>query len=205
MNIKLLDDPFPHVLIENFYSERELVLILEEIKFLSHPNKLYKPGVHHASNSELTESRALHLEKSYAMPELSNILQVTKKTLDTPFISTIVNKWPHLLRLRYVNMIITKLRYYHNGEGYQPHTDVGHEFLTFSYFHTTPKKFSGGELYFPQYKYQVECSHNTFILLPGYVEHGVKKVSINDDAYWNGDGRYCISQFMSVKNSDNYV
>jgi hypothetical protein len=205
MNIQLLDNPFPHVLIKNFYNEKELSLIQEEIKFLSYPNKLYKPGVHHASAKGITESRALYLEKAYAIPELSNILQVTKKTLDVPFISTIVNKWPQLLRLKYVDMIITKVRYYHNNEGYEPHTDIKHEFLSFSYFHTIPKKFSGGELYFPQYNYQIECSHNTFILFPGYVEHGVKKVSIEDSAYWNGDGRYCLSQFMAVRNSDNYV
>lgn len=204
MNMQLLDNPFPHVLIENFYNQKELELIQEEIKFLSYQTKLYKPGVHH-SNSQLTESRALHLEKAYNIPELSNILQITKKTLDAPFLSTIVNKWPHLLRLKYIDLIITKLRYYHDGEGYQPHTDIGHEFLTFSYFHTMPKRFSGGEIYFPQYNYDIECSHNTFILLPGYVEHGVKKVSIDDSAYWNGDGRYCISQFMSVKNKDTYV
>jgi len=117
MNIELLDNPFPHVLIENFYDEKELKLIEEEIKFLSYPNKLYKPGVHHASMNGLTESRALHLEKAYTIPELSNILQVTKKTFDAPLISTIVNKWPHLLRLRYVDTIITKVRYYHNNEG----------------------------------------------------------------------------------------
>ena len=204
MNLQLLDDPFPHVLIENFYNEKELSLIQEEIKFLSYPNKLYKPGIHHSSLA-LTESRALHLEKAYTIPEISNILQITKKTLDDPFISTIVNKWPSLLRLRYIDLIITKVRYYHNGEGYKPHTDIGHEFLTFSYFHSLPKKFTGGELYFPQYNYEIECSNNTFILLPGYVEHGVKNVSIGDDDYWNGHGRYCISQFMGVKNRDSYV
>jgi hypothetical protein len=63
--MQLLDDPFPHALIKNFYSEKELELIQEEIKFLSYPKKLYKPGVHHTSNTELTESRALHLERAY--------------------------------------------------------------------------------------------------------------------------------------------
>jgi hypothetical protein len=204
MKIKLLDCPFPHVLCEDFYDEKELALIWEEIKFLSYPSKLFNPGFHHDPSGTLTRSRALHLEKAYSIKELSNILQITKKTLDPPFVSTIINKWPSFLRLRFIDLIMTKIRYYHNDEEYRPHTDIAHDFLTFSYFHTNPKKFIGGELYFPKYNYEIECNNNTFILLPGYVEHGVRKTIINDD-YWNGNGRYCVSQFLSIKNRDSYV
>lgn len=205
MKIKLLDDPFPHILCEDFYDEKELTLIWEEIKFLSYPSKLYKPGTHHDPSRTLTESRALYLEKAYSIKELSNILQITKKTLDPPFVSTIINKWPSFLRLRFIDLIMTKIRYYHDNEEYKSHTDIAHDFLTFSYFHSNPKKFTGGELYFPKYNYEIECNNNTFILLPGYVEHGVRKTIINDDDYWNGNGRYCVSQFLSVKNRDIYV
>ena len=66
------------------------------------------------------------------------------------------------------------------------------------------KKFTGGELYFPQYNYEVDCSGNTFILFPGYVEHAVRKVSIDNDNYWNGNGRYCVSQFLNVKIKETY-
>ena len=33
-------DPFPHVIIDNFYNEEELKLIWQELDFYTHPNKL---------------------------------------------------------------------------------------------------------------------------------------------------------------------
>lgn len=206
MKIELLDYPFLHIICKDFYNNEELNLIREELKFLTYPGKLLLPGIHHGAGGlgGLTESRALHLEEAYAIPEISNILQITKKTFDVPFITTIVSKWPSFLKLKYIDFVMTKVRYYHNNEGYEPHTDITKDFLTFSYFHTTPKKFTGGELYFPQYDYEVDCSDNTFILLPGYVEHSVRKVSIDNDNYWSGNGRYCISQFLNVNIKEKY-
>lgn len=206
MNIELLNDPFPHVISKNFYTEEEVESIKEELKFLTNPKKLFLPGIHHGALGfgGLTASRALHLERAYNIQELSNILQVTKKSLDEPLVTTIVNVWPSFLRLKFVDLILTKVRYYHNNEEYAAHTDVSHDFLSFSYFHNIPKKFTGGELYFPQFNYEIDCSNNTFILFPGYIEHGVKRVIIENDDYWEGNGRYCISQFLSVKNKEFY-
>ena len=95
MNIQLLNDPFPHVLIKNFYEEKELELIKEELKFLTKPNKLLLPGIHQGAGGlgGLRESRALHLEEAYTIPELSNILQVTKKT----FMINIQTFWSKVL------------------------------------------------------------------------------------------------------------
>ena len=206
MNMQMLDKPFPHVIVKNFYNAQELELIKEELRFLTYPGKLLFPGVHHGAGGlgGLTESKALHLEEAYTIPDISNILKVTKKTFDAPFVTTVVNKWPSFLKFKHVDFTMTKVRYYHNGEGYEPHTDVTRDFLTFSYFHTTPKKFTGGELYFPKHNYEVDCSDNTFILLPGYIEHAVRKTSIDNDSYWSGNGRYCISQFLNVNIKQKY-
>jgi hypothetical protein len=197
MEIHLLDAPFPHVIVKDFFTEEELALVYQELDFLTLPGKLLAPGQHHSS-IKLTSSKALHLEKVYNIPEISNILQLTKKALDAPFINVVATKWPHFKALTAINNIITKVRYYHNGEGYEPHTDIRHSFLSFMYFHTQPKKFEGGEIYFPEYNYEISCDHNTLVLLGGYVQHGVKTVIIEDDEYWNKNGRYCISQFMDA-------
>ncbi len=204
--MQMLDKPFPHVIAKNFYNEKELELIKEELKFLTYPGKLLMPGIHHGSGGlgGLTESKALHLEEAYKIPDISNILKVTQKTFDAPFVTAVVNKWPSFLKLKHIDFTMTKVRYYHNGEGYEPHIDVRRDFLTFSYFHTTPKKFTGGEVYFPKYDYEVDCTDNTFILLPGYVEHAVRTTLIDNDDYWKGNGRYCVSQFLNVKVREKY-
>ena len=38
--VTLFNDPFPHMIIDNFYNEKELELIWEELKFYTKPGKL---------------------------------------------------------------------------------------------------------------------------------------------------------------------
>ena len=97
------------------------------------------------------------------------------------------------------NSDITKVRYYHDKEYYDPHTDKGFQFLAFSYFYKEPKKFTGGDLIFPKYDFKVPCENNTMVVFPGWVEHGVRKVSIENSDYFDGWGRYCISSFLSCR------
>ena len=94
---------------------------------------------------------------------------------------------------------ITKVRYYHDGEYYEPHTDLAFQFLSFSYFYREPKKFIGGEVYFPQYDYEYPCYNNSVIMFPGWVKHGVRTVKIDNSDYFEGKGRYCISSFFGFK------
>ena len=90
----------------------------------------------------------------------------------------------------------TKVRYYHHGEYYKPHIDGGFHTLAFSYFHKTPKSFTGGELYFPKYNYEFPCNDNTIIIFPSWVEHGVREVKIKNSDYYDGFGRYAITHFL---------
>ena len=100
---------------------------------------------------------------------------------------------------RHSNFDTTKVRYYHDGDYYEPHTDQSINFLGFSYFFREPKKFEGGELFFPKYDYKFDCPNNSLIMMPGWVEHGVSKVSISDSDYFDGFGRYAITSFFGIK------
>lgn len=198
--ITLNRHPFPHIVGVDFFTTDELAAIQEELKFLFSPRKLYEPGVHHGAGGAggLTASRALCLEEAYRIREISNILTVYKNILQEPEIQRASDEWPSYLRLMSIERVVTKVRYYHNGDGYAPHTDLRNDFLLFSYFHTEPKKFSGGEVHFPEYDYTFPCDNNTLIIIPGYIQHEVLPVHIEKSAYWDGDGRYCISQFLSI-------
>ena len=100
---------------------------------------------------------------------------------------------------RYCNFDQTKVRYYHDNQYYEPHIDKTVQFLAFSYFYREPKKFKGGELIFPKYDYTFSCDNNSLIMMPGWVEHGVSKVSIKDSDYFDGYGRYAVTSFFSNK------
>ena len=102
----------------------------------------------------------------------------------------------------YSNHDITKVRYYHDGDYYDPHTDRNYQFLAFSYFYREPKRFEGGELVFPRYNYEFACDNNSLIMFPAWVEHGVSKVSINDSDYFDGYGRYAITSFFGNKEKE---
>ena len=43
------------------------------------------------------------------------------------------------------------------------------------------------------------CGHNSLIMMPAWVEHGVSEVSIKDSDYYDGYGRYAITHFFGCK------
>ena len=55
---------------------------------------------------------------------------------------------------------------------------------------------------FPRYNYEFACDNNSLIMFPGWVEHGVSKVSINDSDYFDGYGRYAITSFFGNKEKE---
>jgi len=194
-------EPFPHLIIENFYNDEELELIWEELKFYTKPGKLLE-AKDFGGVVDKTNSHALCLDDIYDKEiyrSLSNILNVNRKLFTSDALDIFAKIHDCCAIAPFSNHDITKLRYYHNGELYKPHTDKGFQFLAFSYFHKEPKKFEGGEIYFPKYKYELTCENNSIIILPGWVEHGVKEVKIENSDYYDGWGRYCISNFFSNK------
>ena len=76
------------------------------------------------------------------------------------------------------------------------------QYLAFSYFYREPKRFDGGELFFPKYNYSFQCDNNSLIMMPAWVEHGVTKVSIKDSDYYDGYGRYAITSFFGNKQTE---
>jgi len=196
------DKPFPHLIIENFYNKEELELVWEEFKFLTKPNKLLEAKDYGGVVTH-TNSHALILDEVYSKGyrKLSNILTVNRKLFTSDILDLFAEIEDCCSIAKDCNYDVTKVRYYHDGEYYKPHTDRAFHFLAFSYFNKEPKKFSGGELYFPKYKYKYSCENNSMIIFPGWVEHGVSEVKIKDSDYYDGYGRYSITNFFGNKST----
>jgi len=193
-------EPFPHVIFHNFYNKDELDLIWEELNFYTKPGKMLE-AKDFGGIVDKTNSHALLLDDIYENKHraLSNILTVNRKVFDSAVLETFAQAHDCCSIALYSNWDCTKIRYYHNDEYYEPHTDKSMQFLAFSYFHKEPKKFSGGDLIFPKYDYKFECPNNSLIMMPGWVEHGVSKVKIEDSDYYDGYGRYSITSFFGNK------
>ena len=209
MNIKTNQEPFPHLIVEDFYDEKELELIWEELNFYTKPGKfLDVEGFKGVIGS--TNSSALMLDSIYRdysqhnepnFRSISNILTVNRKVFNNTFIEKFSNISDCCSVFGLCNNDTTKVRYYHDGEYYKPHVDAPFNFLAFSYFHKEPKKFSGGELFFPKYDYEYPCDNNSIIYFPGWVKHGVRKVEINESDYYDGWGRYAITTFGNIRDT----
>lgn len=191
--------PFPHIIVEEMYDDSELSLIWEELNFLTKPGKLWDPEKHQASNDDgyQTESKAIILDYLYSERVVSDILGVNRKLFSGPYLKLLSEIAPHCALATRSNYDLTKIRYYHHNDYYDAHVDTVFDFISFTYFYKKPKKFSGGELFFPEYDYEFECSDNSMIIIPSYVEHGVKKVFIESSDYYDGYGRYCMTQFLA--------
>ena len=193
--------PFPHLILRDFYNQNELKLIWQELDFYTQPGKLFEAkdfgGVVNRTNSHAIALDELYYNKK--LRKISNILQVNRKLFNRDVLSGFARVDDSCGIAKMCNTDITKVRYYHDGEYYEPHTDLAFQFLSFSYFYREPKKFIGGEVYFPQYDYEYPCYNNSVIMFPGWVKHGVRTVKIDNSDYFEGRGRYCISSFFGFK------
>ena len=199
IEVNISTTPFPHAIFRNFYNDRELDLIWEELNFYTRPNKLLDVKEYMGVVGS-TNARAIILDDVYENHRsISNILTVNRKIFYEETLEVVSNISDCCSLAKDCNWDTTKVRYYHNGEYYKPHTDKAMPFLAFSYFHKQPKRFTGGELIFPKYDYSFDCDDNSLIIFPGWVEHGVNEVSIQNSDYYDGYGRYAITSFFGFK------
>ena len=201
LQITLYANPFPLMVVENFYNEEELGLIWEELNFYTKPEKLLD-AEGYGGIVDHTNAKALLLDEIYTKQyrNVSNILTMNRKLFQCGVLDKFSEIHGCCSIANQSNHDFTKVRYYHDKEYYDPHTDKGFQFLAFSYFYKEPKKFTGGDLIFPKYDFKVPCENNTMVVFPGWVEHGVRKVSIENSDYFDGWGRYCISSFFCCAN-----
>ena len=194
------EKPFPHLIVDNFYDDEELELIWEELKFYTKPGKLLE-AKDFGGVVEKTNHRALQLDVIYdGYRDLSNILTVNRKLFTSKILDVFAEIHESCWIAPMCDYDITKVRYYHDKEYYEAHTDKSFQFLAFSYFYKEPKKFTGGELFFPKHNYELTCENNSIIILPGWVKHGVKEIKIENSNYYDGWGRYAITSFFTNAN-----
>ena len=208
LEAELYCEPFPLMVINNFYNQQELDLIWKELDFYTAPNKLLT-AENYGGVVGYTNAKAIVLDDLYKNYEnnekgvnfrnISNILTVNRKLFESGVLDTFSSLHGCVSIANKTNHDITKVRYYHDGQYYDPHTDKSTMFLAFSYFYKEPKKFVGGDLEFTKYDFKLPCDNNSMVIFPGWVEHGVRKVKIKNSDYYDGWGRYAITSFFGCK------
>jgi Rps23 Pro-64 3,4-dihydroxylase Tpa1-like proline 4-hydroxylase len=195
MIIHKIREPFPHLIIENFYSEDELKLIWQELDFLTSANKLIPANLDGSTKN--SNALSVSIDNVYKDLRYSNISFVNQKILSSEIKDAFLSLNEFFGHITMVNNMVIKLKYYENGHNYHKHKDRA-RFTGINYLYKEPKKFEGGDLYFDDHNYKVELKNNMFILFMGCLPHSVTPIQLNENSYITGNGKYSITSFLHI-------
>lgn len=194
MIVHNLEDPFPHVLFEDFYTEDEMALIWEELDFLNRPGKLWDNTIV-KDNPAPDHKSGLYLDQVYPHRNMSNILTINRKIfgqadkVENYFLSNY---------LRTLNTDFTWICYYYDNTYYGMHPD-NCVLTAVSTFWREPKMFRGGDLIFETDNYVPDMRPGSLILYPAYERHEVTNVKVSPWDQDNKLSRWSMNQFMLME------
>lgn len=194
--IKLMQEPFPHLVITDVYSEQELKLIWQELDFLTSASKLLPANMQGSMDGN---HLSIVLDAIYTQRNISNILTLNRKIYSKEIREAFSSLSPLLGHINLVNKDLTKIKYYENFNNYQKHQDTA-RFTAVTYFFKEPKLFSGGDLYFNDYDYLIPIENNMAVIFVGSIFHTVTPVDLKQLGHITGNGKYTMTQFMEVTN-----
>jgi len=192
------NEPFPYILIDDFYNQSELDGIWEELDYLCHPKRMGRSSIERGAatmdGQSLKNAWDMFLDCFFTSRDFSNILEINRKLID----QEIFKKHPHWLfnHVSALNEDNTLIMYYENNDEYKPHRDLA-RLTCITWFYREPKKFTGGNLRFPRFDMEIECKHNRVIVFPSSIQHGVDKVGMEEKDMGKKLGRFTMTQFLS--------
>ena len=198
MNIRCLDCGFPYFIVDDVFDSKEMDLIWEELDFYS--DKMQDPeetgSARDNDDNLIKSSKGLFIDNLYNGREISNILTVNRKIFNIDL--TQHPSWFFKNIAPTLDYESNMVSYYENSDYYAPHRDRN-DVTILCWIYREPKKFEGGDLYFPAYDSGLRVKNNRVVIFPGFIEHGVFPVEMektDDDKKW---GRYCITSFLLSK------
>jgi Rps23 Pro-64 3,4-dihydroxylase Tpa1-like proline 4-hydroxylase len=178
-----------YLLIDNFYTNKELKLIEEEILAL----KQYGVSAQHTkANLNLKTGSGLFLDTMFLENrEASKILTLNRKLFSDEVFKKAIKLNAFFGHLKHCNFDATLLNYYSDGEEYKPHRDQA-VLSAVTLFGIG--SFTGGEFCFPEINETVAFKHNRLVLFPSCMEHQALSITTKDDSC-----RVSIAQFLSYR------
>jgi Rps23 Pro-64 3,4-dihydroxylase Tpa1-like proline 4-hydroxylase len=190
--------PFEHLIIDDFFTEEELVRVWREIDFLA--PKLAPPAKTYTSTDKngthLKAGSGLMLDEVYAQRGASDILQINRKLFSPEVLNAFASLHPAYAHCHMCDLDNTLLNCYRNGDYYNSHTDKA-LFSTVTFMFREPRAFEGGDFVFTDYAHTVETVPNRVVMFPGCISHEVTPLSTNTDDLQLA--RYSLAGFMFVK------
>ena len=202
MKINNYNEPFPYIVIDDYYERNELEYIWEELDFLSHPNKLKRATKRSGGASDndgklLKRNFHRYIDEIYVERELSNILTVNRKLFNNNY--EILRQHPHWF---FQNVVFdadyTQVGYYEDNDEYGEHYDCA-TVTCLTWLYREPKRFTGGDLFLGHEKMKIDCVNNRTLIFPSMIRHSVNKIQMEMEHQNIRLGRYAISQFCVIR------
>jgi len=190
------------IIIDNFFNNAEYNELLEESLFLLNNDLLEPPNPTFSAKDKnenlLRNNTGLFLDLYYnENRSQSKILTLTRQ-LFSPEVCEELLKIDYFYHyFLYSNTDCTMLNYYEDNEFYKPHTDSS-VITTLFWLFKSPKSFKGGDLILNHNK-KIKCLSNRLVIFPSIITHEVTKVSIPTHLKNQGNGRFCITNFVLIK------
>jgi hypothetical protein len=195
-------DGVPVFIIDDMYTDDELNLIWEELRFLTSPKRLLgaketKAAMDDDGNYKKT-ANGVFLDTFYGNRNYSNILDVNRKLFSDEVINFATKLSLFYGLLQQINSDYTLINYYDNNQTYKPHFDIT-VFTAITMFYQEPVQFAGGDLEFPELSLKVEKKNNRMVMFPGSLQHAVTPVAMQGNhSPFSGYGRYAMAQFLHI-------
>jgi hypothetical protein len=193
MRIEYIQTPFPHAIIDDFFTKEQYEEVNNEIQVLKTSQNNYFDNDRHHSTLESYNIKTWDLDNFYKDDRSkSAILNYTKQVMFLDYsLQSGLSELYKLLRI--TNYDVTYVHSYGNGATYPEHYDAA--ILSFLFFvWDEPKKFTGGDLYFPLYDYKPTMTSNSVFIFGGTETHTVTEVKDCD-----GYNRNIINRRVHLK------
>ena len=196
MDLRYVNNPFPHVLVDNYFAENEEAQVWSELDVLS---KHLKPGseTFPATFSDGTikkKNSGVFLTDVYKSLTISPIFSFNRKIFNKEVVKEIVSFDRVFGYFPITNVDNTLVQFYQDGDYYKSHHDVCLYTLVVA-FYKTPRAYNGGVLKFSDY--EIDLNHNQAVFFPSYVHHEVTEIQSTSDDFMNN--RISISTLIGIR------
>lgn len=195
MKINLITKPFNYIVIDDFYTDEELALVMQESMALE-PYGLTgsetESGFFEDTNEIKKTGRGIFLHHMFAKNlSVSKIGRLSRKIFAEELAEIFKNFDPSFKHIKCSTKDSILINYYKNGEQYLPHMDASA--ITAVTF-LKVGEFEGGNFRFSEYNETVSFSHNRVVIFHGCIEHQAEAIKAADDSY-----RITLAHFIGYK------
>lgn len=203
MIAEIFKEPYPYIVIDDFYDFDEYNMIWQELDFLTYERKMMKPedsGSATFNGRYLKNNRCIWMDSVYQDRNISNILQVNRKIFTDQRVKDCIKECgPLYAHFDECDRDGTLLSYYDDSTKYESHKDKDiFTCLWWTYRH--PKAFTGGDLTLTDLEQTIELKDNRLVIFLSQFRHEVSEVKmIKPQPPYSGLGRFCLTNFVGYE------